>query len=444
MALNWDAFLNPESLNIPHDQWSDIPPPHTAHHASQMPKSISTHTAGSTPEDLSALDTLLNATSVDPYFDDSLFLSNDYFLSDMEVLQPFANNNVAAGDSTTESSPEPTTALGAQSASQTPASVSSRLNQSPQVSPAQRQALQRANSFPNPAYESMFPNTMDHGFVQDLTFSDRPKGSSRPGLDRTSTSTSTTAKRNRNKPDILSACWTSPLCPNHDQEGSPPNPSTCGGGCAPFLFANEDTLPTPTINNLLAEAQEVIAEDGIVEIQPRPKKRSESDASSNGFSGRQFPSNNNTTATSPTDSRQRMKSETSEDSPAKESPLANEDPKLPKSRRRLPHNQVERKYRESLNTQLDSLRRVVPSLQQNSRACDGADIEDLPTTSKPSKAVILASATAYIKQQEKEKKSLADENQLLRTRVKALQALVKCDDCSLMQYVMDLKLKQAS
>lgn len=136
-----------------------------------------------------------------------------------------------------------------------------------------------------------------------------------------------------------------------------------------------------------------------------------------------------------------MKSETSEDSPNKESPQAIEDQK-PKSRRRLPHNQVERKYRESLNTQLESLRRVVPSLQQNQASCDGADIEDLPTPSKPSKAVILASATAYIKQQEKDKKSLADENHLLRARIKALQALVKCDDCSLMQYVMDLKINQ--
>ena len=44
----------------------------------------------------------------------------------------------------------------------------------------------------------------------------------------------------------------------------------------------------------------------------------------------------------------------------------------------------------------------------------------------------------------KDKKRVEEENQLLRTRVKALQALVKCDDCSLMQYVMDLKIKQAS
>lgn len=409
-----------------------------------MPKSISTDTSASTPEDVTNFDSLLNGSSADPYFDDSLFTANDYFLSDLEVLQPFGNN-VAGGDSTTESSPEPTTGTASHSASQTPASLLGAISHSPQMSPAQRLAIQRANTFPNPAYESMFPNTLEPGFVEDLTFPHGLKGastSSKPGLDRTLSSIATTVKRNKNKPDILSACWTSPLCPNHDQDGPPPNPSTCGGGCAPFLFANEDALPTPTINNLLGKPQEVTAEDGIVEIQPRPKKRSESDASSNGFSGRRFPTE--ITARTTIDNRQRMKSETSEDSPAKESPQANDDQKQPKSRRRLPHNQVERKYRESLNTQLDSLRRVVPSLQQNQRACDSADIEDLPTPSKPSKAVILASATAYIKQMEKDKKSLADENQMLRTRIKALQALVKCDDCSLMQYVMDLKLKQAA
>jgi hypothetical protein len=442
MSLNWDAFLNTEGFNLPNNQWSDSIPPAAAPPTSQMPKSTTTDTSGSSPEDFNNFDSLLGSSSADPYFDDSLFLSNDYFLGDLDVLKPFGNS-VAAGNSTSESSPEPATTA-SNPASQTPASLANGFNQSPHMSPAQRQALQRANTLPNPAYESMFPNNIDSGFVEDLTFPDGPKGQSsaaKPALDRNQTSVApnTTSKRTKNKPDILSACWTSPLCPNHDQDGPPPNPSTCGGGCAPFLFADQDNLPS--INDLLAEPQEITAEDGIVEIQPRPKKRSESDASANGFSTRRF--DNNEPDTSPTEDRVRTKSETTEETSTKESPQAHDDGK-PKSRRRLPHNQVERKYRESLNTQLDSLKRVVPSLQQNPRACDSADIEDLPAPSKPSKAVILASATAYIKQMEKERKSLADENQMLRTRVKALQALVKCDDCSLMQYVMDLKIKQGA
>lgn len=437
MSLNWDAFLNAESLNIPHDQWSDLTALPDAPPASEMPKSTTTDASGSTPEDFTNFDTLLNGSSVDPYFiDDSLFIANDYFLDDLNTL-PQLGSIAGTGGSTTESSPEPASATKS-SKLQDQGLLLAEFGQSAEMQSSLRQAIQRANSFPNPSYQSMFPNNLNAGFVEDLTFPDGPKGaasSMKPPLERSSSKQDTTTKRNKNKPDILSACWTSPLCPNHDIEGSPPNPSTCGGGCAPFLFANDDALPI--INELLTEPQEITAADGIVEIQPRPKKRSDSETSITEPSGRRFPSTSS--MNSPADVQQ-PKSEATEDSPAKESPPVTDD--KPKSRRRLPHNQVERKYRESLNTQLESLRRVVPSLQQD-HGCDGADIEDLPAPSKPSKAVILASATAYIKQIEREKKSMAEENQSLRAKVKVLQALVKCDDCSLMQYVMDLKINQA-
>lgn len=435
MSLNWNAFLTDEGLNLASEQWSDLPPTTTdLSLSSTMPKSTSTRTPGSEVDDLTTFDALLNGSN----FDDPLFNTNDYFLSDFEVLKPFGDP-LGGGESTSESSPEPTSGISLQgpnvfqselsSASQTPASTTTGSHLSPDMSNMQRPPMNRAHSFPNPSYESMFPNNLDAGFVEDLTFPNGPTGapnSSKPAEPQGSTTT----KRTKGKPDILSACWTSPLCPNHDQDGPPPNPSNCGGGCAPFLFA-EDSLPTPTIDTIRPQPQEVTAEDGIVEIQPRPRKRTESDASSNAPTGRLFPRR------STSESQTQMKTEASE---SPEQLQTTPDDAKPKGRRRLPHNQVERKYRESLNTQLESLRRVVPALQQNQRGCDGADIEDLPTPSKPSKAVILASATAYIKQMEKDKKAMAEENQLLRTRMKALQALVKCEDCSLMQYVMDLKI----
>lgn len=433
MALNWDAFLIDEALNIPNHQWPDITTPPTDF-PSEMPKSSSTRTSGSAePEVIANFDSLLNGTSADPYFNDPLFAPNDYFLSDLEVLQPFADSTTG-GESTSESSPEPSTgtALTGNSplTSENPASFN-RVQQMPLM---QRPQVARANTFPNPQYESLFPNNLESGFVEDLTFPNGPNSSPTSAKITTENKSSATTQKRQHKAkaDILSACWTSPLCPNHDQDGPPPNPSNCGGGCAPFLFANEDSLPTSTITNLLSDVQDVIPEDGVVEIKSHSRKRSESDVS-NGEApvGREFTSRNSIS----TEPSTKVKSE-SEDSPQAPS----EDKAKP--RRRLPHNQVERKYRESLNTQLESLRRVVPSLQQNQRGCDGADIEDLPTPSKPSKAVILASATAYIKSMEKDKKTLHDENQLLKTRIKALQALVKCEDCSLMQYVMDLKLQQ--
>jgi hypothetical protein len=434
MALNWNVLLDDDTLNIPNDPWPDLTqtPPDSS---TEMPKSSSTLTPGSEPGSIDIFNSFLNATSGGPYFDDAFLTPNDYFLGDFEVLQPLGDT-IASGESTSESSPEPSSGALAFSASQNLGSSTSKPSaQSPQMSLLSKPITTKRNTFPNLQYESMFPNSLDVGFVEDLTFPDgpiAPSKSSKTSIasidDRDKTSTGTTAKRaHSSKPDILSACWTSPLCPNHNENGPPPNPSNCGGGCAPFLFANEDTLPISAMQSLSHEAEEVVLEEGIVEIKSS-RKRSESESSGEP-SGRRFSvkTNNETPI--------KTKSE-SEDSP--QAPAEDKS----KSRRRLPHNQVERKYRESLNTQLESLRRVVPSLQQNQRALDGDDIEDLPTPSKPSKAVILASATAYIKQMEKDKKSITDENQLLKARIKALQALVKCEDCSLMQYVMDLKIKQ--
>ncbi|OCK76248.1 hypothetical protein K432DRAFT_408327 [Lepidopterella palustris CBS 459.81] len=75
--------------------------------------------------------------------------------------------------------------------------------------------------------------------------------------------------------------------------------------------------------------------------------------------------------------------------------------------RRLPHNQVERKYREGLNSELERLRRAVPTLPQR-------DSGDLTGPPKPSKATVLASAIDYIKFMESERERLAEENERLR------------------------------
>lgn len=440
MALNWDAFLIDEAFDIPNHQWPDITTPPTDL-PSEMPKSSSTRTSGSADPGVD-FDSIFNGASADPYFNDSLFASNDYFLSDLEVLQPFGESTTG-GESASESSPEPSVGTAMTGNSPLTSENSASFSRVAQMPLMQKPLIPRANTFPNPQYESLFPNNLESGFVEDLTFPNGPNGPNGPNTSSVSTETATentvstgpkTKRSHKAKADILSACWTSPLCPNHDQDGPPPNPSSCGGGCAPFLFASDDTLPTTTISNLLNEAQAAIPEDGVVEIKSHShsRKRSESDVSADEPNGRHFASRNSID----TEQNSKMKSE-SEDSPQTQT---TEDKAKP--RRRLPHNQVERKYRESLNTQLESLRRVVPSLQQTQRGCDGADIEDLPAPSKPSKAVILASATAHIKNIEKDKKALQDENQLLKTRIKALQALVKCEDCSLMQYVMDLKINQ--
>jgi hypothetical protein len=74
---------------------------------------------------------------------------------------------------------------------------------------------------------------------------------------------------------------------------------------------------------------------------------------------------------------------------------------------RQPHNQVERKYREGLNAELERLRRAVPTLASSE---DG----DTMGHPKPSKAMVLSSAIDYIRKIERERDALSEEVARLR------------------------------
>jgi len=82
--------------------------------------------------------------------------------------------------------------------------------------------------------------------------------------------------------------------------------------------------------------------------------------------------------------------------------------------RRVPHNQVEQKYRNGLNAELERLREAVSTAPQR-------NFNHLSGPAKPSKAMVLASAIDYIKSIEAERDQLQDENQMLRGRNKRLR-----------------------
>lgn len=91
------------------------------------------------------------------------------------------------------------------------------------------------------------------------------------------------------------------------------------------------------------------------------------------------------------------------------------------SKTRQPHNQVEKKYREGLNNELERLRRAVRTLPQpRPRSCSTSEEEDdsyggySAAVPKPSKAAVLAGAVEYIKYLETEHERLANENEQLR------------------------------
>ena len=76
-------------------------------------------------------------------------------------------------------------------------------------------------------------------------------------------------------------------------------------------------------------------------------------------------------------------------------------------RTRMPHNEVERKYRESLNVGFEKLRSSVPTLPENSPTAGG-------NVQKQSKAAVLGAAIDYIKYLESETERLKDENSNLK------------------------------
>jgi len=109
------------------------------------------------------------------------------------------------------------------------------------------------------------------------------------------------------------------------------------------------------------------------------------------------------------------------------------------------HCQVERKYRENLNTRFEILRRTIPSMQPQlttKQLCDGGDVEDLDNNViKPRKAEILSSATDYVKQLEELNSKMSSEIQFLRSRVKAIEKLINCEDCYLLNGIRDMRVE---
>jgi hypothetical protein len=82
-------------------------------------------------------------------------------------------------------------------------------------------------------------------------------------------------------------------------------------------------------------------------------------------------------------------------------------PKLAQ-RIRVPHKQVERKYRHGINTMMEQLRMSIPSTAHWESSSSS------PTNLRPSKAMVLACAVNYIREVEKERDDLAKEMESIK------------------------------
>lgn len=104
--------------------------------------------------------------------------------------------------------------------------------------------------------------------------------------------------------------------------------------------------------------------------------------------------------------------------------------------RRVPHTVIERRYRDNLNTQIETLRLSLPSLKN--AYVTSPDVEDSALPPRlPSKAMIIATASTYIKELEAERNQAVDVVNSLQQQVADLQKLVQCNDCSILQYLQE-------
>jgi hypothetical protein len=109
---------------------------------------------------------------------------------------------------------------------------------------------------------------------------------------------------------------------------------------------------------------------------------------------------------------------------------------LGRTRQRVPHNVVERRYRENLNGQIEALRSTIPPALNG---CPGSrDIEE-GAVKMPSKAEVISNAQSYIKALEAERMRLLAEVNGLKEQVRDLSSMVNCDDCSVINYITSLR-----
>ncbi|MCJ1477440.1 hypothetical protein MMC13_006111 [Lambiella insularis] len=99
------------------------------------------------------------------------------------------------------------------------------------------------------------------------------------------------------------------------------------------------------------------------------------------------------------------------------------------------HCLVERKYRENLNTKFDILRRAIPSMHSptDDPSHQALDFDDAGNSAKHRKADVLSNATDYVRQMEEKNRMMGDEIEFLRSRMTAIEKLIKCENCWLLR-----------
>jgi hypothetical protein len=105
---------------------------------------------------------------------------------------------------------------------------------------------------------------------------------------------------------------------------------------------------------------------------------------------------------------------------------------------RVPHKQVERKYRYGINAKVDQLRDL---LIDYNNEIDPVDLEDMGEhPRKLSKAIVLSRAIDFIQKSKAQEQQYHKTTALLNERITALQKLINCDNCTFYNFAMEIKI----
>lgn len=114
-----------------------------------------------------------------------------------------------------------------------------------------------------------------------------------------------------------------------------------------------------------------------------------------------------------------------------------------KQRAKQAHSLVERKYRENLNAKIAQLHNTLQATHYGPKNGEEGD-SDVPSAvpaSKVRKSDVLTEAMNYVNQTEVEMRHMDNEIQRLSDRVRALEKLVRCEDCSLLKQMVHLQVQ---
>ncbi len=105
------------------------------------------------------------------------------------------------------------------------------------------------------------------------------------------------------------------------------------------------------------------------------------------------------------------------------------------------HSVIERRYRDNLNGKITHLHRTLQAVEANSRLI-GFDGQYSDPGRRVRKCDIMIKAIHYVHQSEVELRHMTEEIQHLQERVRGLEKLVKCEDCTLLQNLRRLQLEK--